>query len=108
MILPIISYATEIYLSGQRPPSYPHDARMIGKLELTRADWEGLSKEGYPYELHLEDPFLPHGFPEPKDGLIIEPNVQVVIHARSPEALQEKSNSFIGKILKRGKMRRSR
>jgi len=38
MILPIISYATEIYLSGQRPPSYPHDARMIGKLELTRAD----------------------------------------------------------------------
>jgi len=58
MILPIISYATEIYLSGQRPPSYPHDARMIGKLELTRADWEGLSKEGYLYEVTFGRPVL--------------------------------------------------
>ncbi|MBM4348857.1 MAG: hypothetical protein FJ106_03105 [Deltaproteobacteria bacterium] len=80
---------------GQAKEKYPRQAVMTGKLELTNPSWKGLIEAGYLYSLRLEEGFLPYGVPELKDGVIVEPNIQVSISLRIPKTLR--MDRLIGK-----------
>jgi len=73
---------------GQAKEKYPRQTAMTGQLEVTNPYWKGLIESGYLYSLRLKEGFLPHGVPEPKDGVIVEPNIQVSISLRIPKTLR--------------------